>query len=155
MKGRACAGTCGKTGKINHYMSPPSTASGPTGCIIQLYHPGRPLGRHVEERQCLVSFAESWGWDTEPSGQSIQLGDQTNMTCSCHCCLATKLCPTLCDPMDCHPPGSSVRGIFQAGVLEWVAISFSSGSSQPRDQTHVSCIGRWILSHLGRKNRSE
>ena len=42
-------------------------------------------------------------------------------------------CPTLCDPMDCSPPGSSVHGIFQARVLEWVAISFSRGSSQPKD----------------------
>ena len=42
-------------------------------------------------------------------------------------------CPTLCDPIDCSPPGSSVHGIFQARVLEWVAISFSRGSSQPRD----------------------
>ena len=39
-------------------------------------------------------------------------------------------CPTVCDPMDCSPPGSSVHGIFQARVLEWVAISFSRGSSQ-------------------------
>ena len=49
-------------------------------------------------------------------------------------------CPTLCDPMDCSLPGSSVRGIFQAIVLEWIAISFSRGSSQPRDQTQVSHI---------------
>ena len=49
-------------------------------------------------------------------------------------------CPTLCDPMDCSPPGSSVHGIFQAVVLEWIAISFSRGSSQPRDQTLVSGI---------------
>ena len=42
-------------------------------------------------------------------------------------------CPTLCDPMDCSLPGSSVHGIFQATVLEWIAISFSRGSSQPRD----------------------
>ena len=42
--------------------------------------------------------------------------------------------------MDCNPPGSSVRGISQARILGWVAISFSRGSSQPRDQTHVSCI---------------
>ena len=44
----------------------------------------------------------------------------------------TQSCPTLSDPMDCSPPGSSVRGIFQARVVEWVAISFSRGSSQPR-----------------------
>ena len=44
-------------------------------------------------------------------------------------------------------PSSSVHGIFQARVLEWVAISFSRGSSQPRDQTQFSCSGRWILYH--------
>ena len=49
-------------------------------------------------------------------------------------------CPTLCDPVDCSPPGSSVHGILQARILEWVAISFSRGSSQPRDWTQVSCI---------------
>ena len=47
-------------------------------------------------------------------------------------------CPTLCNPMDCSMPGSFVRGIFQARVLKWVAISFSRGSSQPRDQTPIS-----------------
>ena len=51
----------------------------------------------------------------------------------------TQLCPTLCDPMDCSPPGSSVHGIFQARVLEWIAISFARGSSWPRDRTRVSC----------------
>ena len=49
-----------------------------------------------------------------------------------------QLCLTLCDPMDCSPPGSSIHGIFQAKVLEWVAISFSRGSFQPRDWTQVS-----------------
>ena len=52
----------------------------------------------------------------------------------------TQSCPTLCDPVDCIPPGSSVHGILQARILEWVAISFSRGSSQPRDRTQVSCI---------------
>jgi len=42
--------------------------------------------------------------------------------------------------MDGSPPGSSVHGIFQARILEWVAISYSRGSSRPRDQTHISCI---------------
>ena len=49
--------------------------------------------------------------------------------------------------MDCSPPGSSVHGIFQARILEWVAISFSRGSSQPRDRTRISSIGRWALWH--------
>ena len=50
--------------------------------------------------------------------------------------------------MDCIPPGSSVHGILQARILEWVAISFSGGSSQPRDQTQVSCICRQTLYQL-------
>ena len=54
-------------------------------------------------------------------------------------------CPTLCDPMDCSPPGSFVHGILQARILEWVAISFSRGSSQPRDQTRVSHIAGTLL----------
>ena len=49
-------------------------------------------------------------------------------------------CPTLSDPMDCSPPGSSIHGIFQARVLEWDAIAFSRGSSWPRDRTQISCI---------------
>ena len=65
-------------------------------------------------------------------------------------CSVTQLCLTLCGPMDCSPPGSSVHGILQVRILEWVAIPFSRGSSHPRDPTHVSCItcmGRWILYH--------
>ena len=49
-------------------------------------------------------------------------------------------CRTLCDPVDCSLPGSSLHGLLQARVLEWVVISFSKGSSQPRDRTWVSCI---------------
>ena len=49
-------------------------------------------------------------------------------------------CPTLHDPMDCSLPRSSIHGIFQARVLEWIAISFSRGPFQPRDRTQVSCI---------------
>ena len=55
-------------------------------------------------------------------------------------CSTTQSCPTLCSPVDCSLPGSFIHGIFQAGILEWVAISFSRGSSSPRDQTCVSCI---------------
>ena len=56
----------------------------------------------------------------------------------------------LCNPMDCSPPGSSVIGIFQTRILEWVAISYSRGSSWLRYRTHVSCVsctGRQILYH--------
>ena len=55
------------------------------------------------------------------------------------------MCLTLYDPMDCSPPRSSVHVILQARILEWVAISFSRGSSPPRDRTWVSCIaGRFF-----------
>ena len=63
----------------------------------------------------------------------------------CSCCLVAKSCMTLCDPMDYSLPDSSVHGISQAGTLEWVAVSFPRGSSWPRDQTRVSCIGKQIL----------
>ena len=59
--------------------------------------------------------------------------------------LVTQLCPALCNNMDCSPPGSSVLGILQARILEWVAMPSSRGSSQSRDRTGVcciSCIGR-------------
>ena len=65
-------------------------------------------------------------------------------------CSVAQLCPTLCNPMDCSPPGSSVYGIFQERILEWVTISSSRGSSQPRDRTLVTCVsctGRQILYH--------
>ena len=71
-----------------------------------------------------------------------------------------QLCPTLCDPMGYSPPGSFVHGISQAGILEWVAISSSRGSSRHRDGNCISCISfidRWILylpSHLGCRERS-
>ena len=56
-------------------------------------------------------------------------------------------CLTLCDPMNCSPPGSSFHGIFQARILEWIAISFSRGSSQSKDQT---CVSDYLtLGHLG------
>ena len=55
-------------------------------------------------------------------------------------CLRAQLLTTLCDPGDCSPPGSSVHGVLQARILEWVANSFSRGSSRPRDGTHASCV---------------
>ena len=66
------------------------------------------------------------------------------------CAKLLQSCLTLCYPMDCSLPVSSVHGILQARILEWVAIPFSRGSSWCRDQTHisyVSWIGRWVLYH--------
>ena len=64
-------------------------------------------------------------------------------------CSVALWCPTLCDPTDYSSPGSSLHGILQARILEWTAVPFSRGSSQPRDLPNpcVSCIGRQVLSH--------
>ena len=60
--------------------------------------------------------------------------------CVCVCVLIAQLCLTLCLPMDCSSPGSSVPGLLQARMLKWVAISFSRGSFQARDKTPVSAL---------------
>ena len=68
--------------------------------------------------------------------------------CVCVCvCVALSRVQLFCDPMNCSLPGSSVHGIFQARILEWVAISFSRRFSRARDQTQGSCIGKQILYH--------
>ena len=91
-------------------------------------------------RHCLFSIAYSW----HPCQRSV---DHIHMNlflgclfCSiCLCVSVTQSCLTLCYPMDYSPPGSSVHGILQARILEWVVIPFSKGSSQTRDRTQVSC----------------
>ena len=72
---------------------------------------------------------------SEPAGKPISY--ETSVLDSL---LVTQLYLTLCNPIDCSPPDSSVHGILQARILEWVAISFSRGSSQPGDQTRIYCI---------------
>ena len=67
---------------------------------------------------------------------------------ACLCAKSNQLCLTLCNPMDCSPPGSSVHGILQARILEWVAMSFFRESSWPRNWTcmsNVSWLDRWVL----------
>ena len=70
--------------------------------------------------------------------------------CVLVCAQSLQSYPTLCNPMDYSPPDSSVHGILQARILEWVAMPFSRGSSQHKDQTHVSsisCTGKQVLYH--------
>ena len=67
--------------------------------------------------------------------------------------LSLQLCLTLCNHMDCSPPGSSVRGIPQARILEWVAISFSMGSPQPKDRIHVFCLAGGFFTAKANKYR--
>ena len=78
--------------------------------------------------------------------------------CVCVCVQSLQLCLILCDPMDYRPPRSSVHGILQARILEWVAISFPRGSSRPRNGTRVCCTspalagGFLLLGHQGSQN---
>ena len=82
------------------------------------------------------------------TGPKLSVG---SVDCYC-CCLVAKLWPTLCNPKNCGPSGSSVHGISQARILEWVAISFSKGSSQPRGQTQVSCIAGRLFTSLASRD---
>ena len=83
------------------------------------------------------------------------MGSVNNCVCVLCCAKSIQLCQTLCDPMDCSLPHSSVHGVPQAIIQEWIAMLFSKGSSRPRDRnciSYVSCIGRWVLyqyNHLG------
>ena len=80
----------------------------------------------------LMSSALAGGFFTTEPGRKARIDSESEVTQSCL---------TLCDPVDCSLPGSSIHGILQARVLEWVTISLSRGSSQPRDWTWVSRIG--------------
>ena len=89
-----------------------------------------------------------WFWRlriTSGKGQTRGMG-WADYCYSC-CCLLAQSWPTLCYPVDCGLPGSSMHGISQTGILEWVAISYSRGSSWPKDWTHISCTGRQIPYH--------
>ena len=86
-----------------------------------------------------MGFSRQEYWSGLPLAFPRMLSGNSQIILSCES-EVTQSCPTLCDPMGCSLPGSSVHRIFQAIVLEWIAISFSRGSSQPRDRTWVSHI---------------
>ena len=110
--------------------------------------PGTPGSDRISRRESItcpsnVKWENKW---TAPIGL-VSWGH--------YCLLVSQLFLILCDPTDCSPPGSSVHGISQERILEWVAISFSRGSSCTRDQTHISSLaGRFcttepqVKSHL-------
>ena len=79
------------------------------------------------------------------SWKLILLNEENTIKCESESEVAQS-CLTLCDPMDCSLPGSSIHGIFQTRILKWVAISFSRESSQLRDKTQVSCIAGRLLT---------
>ena len=77
---------------------------------------------------------------TDERIKKIHIHSYTGILYEQFCIVVAQPCPTLCDPIGCSLSGSSVHGVFQAIVLEWIATSFSRGSSQPRARTRVSCI---------------
>ena len=93
--------------------------------------PPTSLFQHILPVKC-SPLMHSFIWLTRGKGKWMKV-------------LLAQSCPTLCDPMNCSPPGSSVHGILQARIMEWVAIAFSRGSSWPRGQTRVSHIaGKFV-----------
>ena len=107
------------------------------------------IGHHYHWEPFKKPFENKYWWLLQStisylfSDSTCQKGNCFNIVCVC----VSQSCLTLCDPMDCSLPHSSVHGISQARILEWVALPFSRGSSWPRDQTQVSWIGRRILYH--------
>ena len=115
--------------RILEWVTMPSSreSSWPTSSVspalqadsLPLDPPGKPKIPHVVEKVSLcATIRESVKWKVK----------------------VIQSCLTLCNHMNCSPPGSSVHGILQATILEWVVVPFSRGSSQPRDWTQVSCI---------------
>ena len=115
-----------------------------------------PLGEEMATHSSLLAWRISW--TGEPGGFQ-SMGSQRvrhdwatehhHLLLHLHECACMLSCSvvSICDCMDYGPPGSSVHGILQERRLEWIAISSPRGSSWPRDQAHVSCIGRAILYH--------
>ena len=99
---------------------------------------------------CLENPMDRGTWCTTLYGVAWteQLTQQQKEMNICYMCICTQSCLTLYDPMYCSPPGSSIHGIFQTRILEWVVILFSSRSSRPRDRTQFSRIADWAFPHL-------
>ena len=90
--------------------------------------------------------AQGLGSFTIVNSKRIQSRGVNGHIVRCAYALVAWLCPTLCNPKDYSPLDSSLHGILQARILEWVAISFSKGSSQPRDQTCISCSAEFFTT---------
>ena len=101
------------------------------------------------QKSCYVSSCTDFCVNLSFHFSRASTQEGTDASCTKCVCLVAQSHLTLCDPMDCSP-GSSVHGIILTRILEWVAISSSRGSSQPRGRTHVSCIsciGKQIPYH--------
>ena len=96
------------------------------------------MSTHSSLVACRIPWTEKLGGLQSMGSQRVKHNWVTNTFTLSAAAKSLQSCPTLCDSRDCSPPGSSVHGISQARILGWVAISFSRGSSWPRDWTWVS-----------------
>ena len=103
--------------------------------------PGGGHGNPLQD-SCLENPRDRGAWRATVHGVAK---NRTQLNHLAHS--VTQSCPTLRDPMDRSPPGSSVPGILQARILEWVAMPFPRGLTPPRDQAQVSHVDRWIAYH--------
>ena len=128
-----CLWLCRRPPTHRHHHHPPSKAGGEGGESVET-----STGRQRQFSRVAASgwqqekIGRTWTWGL---GDAAYLGLLKGKSCITSCCypLIAQSCPSLRDPMDCSPPGSSVHGILQARILGWVAISFFRGSSRPRD----------------------
>ena len=139
----ACAfSSCGKPGLLTGGGAQPSHCGGFSCCRAQaqsLWHRGLAAPQHVgssqiRERTHVSPPGKPQSWSLTQASAFLFFKGITVP------CLVAQLCPTLRGPLDCGLPGSSLHGIFQARILEWVTISISRGSSWPWDRTRVSCL---------------
>ena len=123
--------------------------------LAGVFHHSLALLRHNLKR--FFGSQHTWSGRATCSASATWLCARVWAPCKqCMHANSPQLCLNLCEPVNCSPPGSSVHRILLARILEWVAMPSSRGSSQPRDQTCVSCIGRWVLyhyHHLGSPSR--
>ena len=119
-------------------------------CLLQVLIYALPW-RKPKWRKFFILRSRNCSLPILPKARLCNFHCHSSILCVC-VCVSAQLCPTLCDPMVCSLPCSSVHGIFQARILEWIAFSTPQGE----DVAYVSCIGRQILypHHLGSPNLS-
>ena len=104
--------------------------------------------KHIQSRHDSTEYqSRKQLWNLSSSTLSFYKWPWTAQVTCMHVRSVGQSCPTLCDPMDCNPLGSSIHGIFQASILEWVAISFSKGLN-----LHLLCLLHWQANSLPRRH---
>ena len=133
--------------RARKWSCPRSQASSWDGCQVRVLgftQEGIPERAEVEWKHVFIRE------DTHSTDRSLHCLRKWEWTWNTALpCQVTSVCPTLCDPVNCSSPGSSVCGILQAKILEWIAIPFSRASSRPQGKNWrvllLTCSGRWVL----------